>query len=112
VLVISVVVLAIIVTVTLTSIGEGQSSLALTQGEQELNFAEGCMEDALLLVQKSAAYNGGSITRPEGTCTITTNNVGNVWTITAATNSTQYKRTIEVIASRTSSLVITSWREI
>ena len=112
VLVISVVVLSITLTIVYLSIGQGQSSLALSKGEDQLAFAEGCMEDALLKVRANSSYAGGSITRPEGTCAITVSQVGNVYTITSAGITTAYKRTIQAVATRGSSIVITSWKEI
>lgn len=113
VLIISAVSLALGTTVALLSIGETQSSFALYQGEKTLNLVEGCMEDALLRVQKSSSYSGGTITQPEGTCAITVNKSGNDWTVQATnTTSTQYKRTIEIQFTRTGTITLTSWKEI
>ena len=112
VLVISVVVLSITLTIVYLSIGQGQSSLALSKGEDQLAFVEGCMEDALLKIKVNSSYAGGSITRPEGTCTITVSQAGNVYTMTSMGTTSVYKRTIQVVATRGSSIVITSWKEI
>lgn len=113
ILVIMVVVLAITATVSLLSIGEAQGSLALTKGEETLSFVEGCAEDALLKARASAAYSGGNITRPEGTCTVTVNSkVGSTWTMTVSTTATDYKRTVRVVFDRTTSVLLTSWQEI
>jgi len=112
VLTISAVALATATTVALLSIGEAQSGLALFNGENTLTFVEGCMEDALLKSQAAATYAGGTITRPEGTCTITVSKNVNVWTITATTTATIYKRTIQAVVTRSSTLTITSWKEI
>lgn len=112
ILILSAVTLAIATTVALLAIGEAQSSLALSEGEETLTFVEGCMEDALLKARASDSYAGGTVTRPEGTCSITVSKVSNTWTITATTTSTAYKRTIQVIAVKGSSMTLTSWKEL
>ena len=111
ILVISAVVLIISITVSMLSIGEGQSGLAHYKGENTLTFVEGCMEDALINARNNVSYNGGNITRPEGTCVITVVKSGN-WTITATTTNTFFKRTIEAVITRASSITILSWKEI
>lgn len=112
VIILSAVTIAIATTVSLLAIGEAQSSLSLSRGEDTLAFVEGCMEDALLKVRASDSYAGGSITRPEGTCTITASKVGSTWTVTATTTATTYKRTIQAIATKSASLTIGSWKEL
>lgn len=112
VLIISVVVLAIALTVSLLSIGEGQASFALFKGEDTLTFVEGCAEDALLKARNSNTYTGGTITRPEGTCSISVSKSGNNWTVDATTTDTKYKRSVEVKITRSTSLQILSWKEI
>jgi hypothetical protein len=112
VLIVSAVALATSVSIGLLAIGEAQSSVALSKGDDTLSFVEGCMEDALLKARASDSYVGGSITRPEGTCTITVSKVGSAWTITATTTATQYKRTIQVKATKSTFMSIDSWREI
>ncbi len=112
VLIISAVVLAITISVSLLSIGQGQAGLALTKGEDTLSFVEGCADDALLKLRASAGYAGGNITRPEGTCTVGVSTAGSVYTLTVSTSSTLYKRTVQVVTNRGSSLTITSWKEI
>lgn len=112
VLIISAVVLSTATTVSLLAIGEAQSSFALYKGEDNLNLAEGCAEDALLKAWTSSTYNGGSITRPEGTCIITVAKSGNTWTITATSTATAYNRSAQVIFNRIADIEIISWREI
>ncbi|MEK7067871.1 MAG: hypothetical protein AAB956_02640 [Patescibacteria group bacterium] len=113
VLVLMVVAISIMITVTLLGIGGAQGSLALTKGETTLGLVEGCVETALLNVKNSASYSGGNITLTEGTCTATVNSVvGNVWTITVSTAATDYKRTIRVVFTRSTSILLTSWQEI
>lgn len=113
VILVSAVVLAIATTVSLLAIGEAQSSFSLFSGEDALQFVEGCTEDALLKSRASAAYTGGVITRPEGTCSVTVSKAGNVWTVTVTSAATQYKRTIQTVFTRGETAVtLTSWKEL
>lgn len=114
VLIISAVVLAITINVSLLSIGQGQAGLALTKGEDTLVFVDGCAEDALLKLRASSAYVGGNITRPgvEGTCTVTVASGGSTYTLTVSTINTLYKRTVQVVVNRGSAITLTSWKEI
>lgn len=112
ILVISTVVLSITLTVTYLSIGQGQAALALTKGEEQLHFVEGCMEDALLKIRSNAAYAGGTITRPEGTCSITVSQAGTVYTVTATGTATNYRRTVQTVVTRGATMTVTSWKEL
>ena len=113
VLIISVVTLALSLTVSLLSLGEAGTALSLSKGEDTLAFVEGCTEDALLKSSASASYAGGPITRPEGTCQVTVSKVGNIWTLTVTTTDTKYKRTIETVITHTGAgITLTSWKEI
>jgi hypothetical protein len=95
VLIIGVVVLSITLAVSLTAIGEAQQGLALFKGEDGLTFA------------------GGSITRPEGTCTVSISKAGVTWTMDVTTTDTKYKRTVRVVFDRnTTGITLTSWNEI
>ena len=112
VLTISLVALIVAVTVSFLAIGEGQAAVAHFKGEDALFFVDGCMEDALLKAKASPTYAGGSITRPEGTCTITISKAGNTWTVAATTTATNYKRTDQAVVTRSGTLTLTSWREL
>lgn len=112
VLVISAVVLAITISVSLLSIGQGQAGLALTKGEDALSFIDGCAEDALLKLRENSTYAGGNITRPEGICTVTVTSVGSSYTLTVSTTDIIYKRTVRIVANRGSAIIVTSWKEI
>lgn len=113
VLIISAVVLAATISVSLLSIGQGQAGFALTKGEDTWSFVDGCAEDALLKLRANSAYGSGTINRPEGTCTVTlVSQVGSVYTYDISTTSTLYKRTVRVVVNRGSSITITSWKEI
>jgi hypothetical protein len=112
VLIISAAVLIIGTTVSLLAVGQAQQGLSVTRGEQTLAFVEGCMEDALLKTKNSPTYAGGTITRPEGTCSITVSKAGNTWTLYATTTATTYRRIVRVVVVRsTNTLVLSSWEE-
>lgn len=112
VLILTAVILGIMITVAQLGIGEGQSSLALSKGEDALNFAEGCTEDALLNIRSNSSYAGGTITRPQGTCSITVITAGPTYTVTVTTTATEYKRTIQAIVNRgLTAVTLTSWKE-
>lgn len=113
ILVIAAVMIGVVTTTTLLSIGEGESGLTLATGENTLAFVEGCTEDALLKARASNTYTGGNITRPEGTCTVTVTKSGNTWTLTVSTTATTYVRTIQAIITNTGyGDSIVSWKEI
>jgi hypothetical protein len=112
-LVILAVVLTLTVSVSLLSIGEMQASLALSKGEENLHFVEGCVEEALLKSRNNANYAGGSLTQPEGNCEVAVSKAENVWTVTVKSLGTQHVRPVRVVFERTvSGLSILSWREI
>jgi hypothetical protein len=112
ILVMVVVVGAVSVTVAFLSIGEGQSALAQSKGEETWNFVDGCAEDALQQIHDMATYSGGTITRPEGTCIVTVSSGNPTWDITVTTTDTAYKRSVRVKATRGPTITITSWQEI
>jgi len=119
VLIVMSVVLTTVSTVALFAIGEAQSGLALSKGEDALSFVEGCVEDAMLKARADANYSGGYIARPEGTCIITViSKVGSptvTWTMKAQTDTTvtKYNRIIEVVFNRSGTgIALTSWKEV
>ena len=113
VLLLSVVILAIVTTVTLVSIGELQASFSLFRGEEAIDFTEGCVEDYLLKIRADSAFSGGAITRPEGTCTIVITSANPNWDITVSSSATNYQRKVQVVFTRNSTgIVLISWKEI
>lgn len=112
-LVLSAVILFFSATAGMLAIGEGQSARSWEKGEDALAFVEGCMEDAMIKARRSANYNGGNITRPEGTCSIAVTKSGNDWTLRAIGSNRSHQRTIETRITRTGSgLILTLWQEI
>lgn len=118
VLILGSVVVGIATTVSLLSIGEAQSGLALYKGEDSLNFVEGCAEDALLKSRSDANFptpNPITFSRPEGTCNINVNKTATPWVMTVTNNDSaaMYRRTIEVRYTRNpTGITLTSWKEI
>lgn len=119
VLIILAVIIAITLTMTYSAIGEAQSGLALFKGDENLNFAEGCVEDAMLKARSDPNYNGGTITRPspEPNCVVTVNSKTGSGTVTWDTDvtvdTTDYKRTININFTRSpTGITLNSWNEI
>lgn len=112
VIIIAAVVLAISISVTYLAIGEGQSALATTKGEETLNLVESCIEEALMKIRSAPNYAGGTITFPTGSCSVTVIKQANNFTVTATNIGTDHIRTLETKATRTGSITITSWKEI
>jgi len=111
VLIVSAVVIAIAISTTLIGVGEGKAGLLHWNGSNSLYLAEGCMEDALLKLRTSAGYTGGTITRPEGSCTVTVTGSGTYTITVTATNATA-TRQIQAIATRSGKVAISSWKEL
>lgn len=113
VLVLMSVIIAIVLTITYLAVGEGQSSLAIYLGEDNLNLVEGCAEDYMLKIRSDSSFTGGNITRPEGTCTITINSGNPNWDITISSTNVDYKRKVQVKFVRNpTGITLTSWQEI
>lgn len=112
IILISAVVIGVSTTVALLSIGEAQTGLTAQNGEITWNLIDGCAEDALQKIHDNSVYSGGTITRPEGTCTVSIISGNPNWDITVTSNGTKYVRKVEIKVTRTSKLTITSWLEI
>ncbi len=116
-LILTAVLLGIMVTVAQLGIGEGQVSLALSKGEDALTFVEGCTEDAMLKARASSTFGDPvltpvTITRPEGTCSITVLSKVGSWTMAATPSATTYTRTIQTVFNRSGTgITLTSWKE-
>ena len=119
ILLLSAVVLVIVTTVSLVSIGEMQSSMGLYNGEYSIDLTEGCAEDALIKINANSKYGGGISNYPDGSsCQVIVISGDPNWNITAAatpsaSSNNKYQRKIQVIFNRSSSgITMTSWREI
>ena len=111
VLIVSAIVLAIAVSTSLMGIGEGKTGLLHWQGSNALYLAEGCMEDALLKLRANVSYSGGTVTRPEGSCTVTVAGSG-TYTITVTATNITSTRQIQAVATRSGKVAISSWKEL
>jgi type II secretory pathway pseudopilin PulG len=83
--------------------------------ESTLDFVEGCTEDTLSKIRADSTLSGTfTITRPEGTCSVTVvSTVGVTWTVNVTTQDTVYNRTIQVIFNRNpTGITLTSWKEV
>lgn len=116
VVIILAVILALTITMSYSAIGEAQSGLSVLQGEENLQEAEGCVEDVMLKI-RSNPVTVASVTRPEGTCSVNYTASGPTnWDMTVtfqSTTSTGIRRSIRVIFTRSATgLTMTSWNEI
>ena len=110
ILIISAVVLAITVSVSYLSIGEGQTALSMTKAEQRLAFQDSCIEDILLKLRSNTNPVAGSM--PEGNCNIFWNQdgLGN-YTFTILSPDSTYMKQFTVNANRDYSVSVTSWQQ-
>lgn len=112
VLVIAVIVVIIGNSTSILSINEIQSSLSSKKNEESLDFVEGCVEDALLRLNEDEAIPS-SLSLPEGTCSVTINSQsGDDWTFTVTTTLNGHTKSVQVSATRDTTVTITSWKEI
>lgn len=112
VLVLSVVALSVTTSIALLSINTAATSFAESRGYESLGLAEGCTEDTLLFARSNAAYSGGTLSRPEGTCSVSIAKSGNRWTATIQSNG-EYIKKIQIVFDRLgSSISLVSWQNI
>lgn len=111
VLIVSAVVMAIAISTMLIGIGDGKTGLLHWNGTNGLYLSEGCMEDALLKLRANASYTGGTITRPEGSCTVSVTGSGS-YTITVTSTKGTATRQIQAVATRSGKVAISSWKEL
>ncbi|OGD09894.1 hypothetical protein A2397_06235 [Candidatus Amesbacteria bacterium RIFOXYB1_FULL_44_23] len=113
VLIISAVLMVIVVTVSLLSVGEGQSALASELGGNDAYLVDGCVEDLLRKVHDNPSYAGTTITRPEGTCSISYTLSGPIsWNVVVGESGTDFGRRVRVIFTCGQNITLTSWVEI
>lgn len=115
VLVIAAIVVVIGITISLSSISEGQMSLGLEQNEKTVFFIEACIEEALLKLNndKSTFSSLTSITLPEGTCTIS--NISNTtldWSFRMSGQVSSHTKTFDVEVTRNADFDVTTWKEV
>ena len=112
VVIIGAVLLAVGLSVTIMAINETQQALGEKNKEVSLGMVESCVDDALVRLNKTNTIPG-TITLPTGSCNVTINSqVGNDWTFTVSGSVGGHKKNIQVSATRTSTVTVTSWLEI
>ena|SRR5579859_4518813 len=115
VIIITAVVIAVATTVALLAVGEAESALTQENGENTWSFVDGCAEDALLKIHDNSSFVTSTFTRPEGTCSVTVVAGNPNWDIKVTSSALIYnntQRTIEVKATKGTTITITSWQEI
>jgi hypothetical protein len=112
VLILGAVVVLLILTVSLSSIGDAQQALAGSQGADALNQLKGCTEVALLELNESSTLPA-TVTTPDGSCTITLNSqTGTTWVFTTTGTFGSFTKSVTMTAERTTTISITSWKEV
>lgn len=112
VLVIAAVVLTIGTTVPILGVGEIQNALLGKKNEEVLNIVEACAEDALLRVNENNSV-AASFTLPQATCAVAVNShVGDNWDITVSTTKENITKSVQITFTRTTTVAVTSWKEI
>ena len=112
VLMLSVIIVAIGLTVSLISINEGQLGLAQLRSEQSLALVEACAEEALLALNETNTVPT-TISLPDGNCTATTDSQsGNDWTFTVNGTFDSYQKSLQLQVTKTNTITITSWKEV
>lgn len=113
VLVIGAVVTLVGTSVTLLTISDAQTALGEKRKEEAIHFVESCIEDILLVLNEENTIPTPTVVLPEGTCTVTIDSqVGNSWTFTVTGTQNQHTKTIQVSATRGSTVDITRWKEL
>jgi len=104
--------LSIGIGVIMNSLNELQSSFAGNRNEVALGSVEGCVQDALLDINKLNNLTS-PIVLPAGSCTVTINShVGNSWDFTVTGTFGNHLKSIQVTATRTNLVTVNSWKEI
>lgn len=111
VITISAMLLVIGLSVAVISINQGQMSTIEQKKEVGLSFVESCAADALMRLSKTNTIPS-SFALPLGTCNVGSTKSGTNWTINITGNQENYTKTIQINASRTNKVVVTSWIEI
>ena len=112
VIVVGAVVLAIGISVIMNGINEVQSAFAETQQEKALALVNACARDGMIRLNKNNTIPA-SIVLPEGSCTVTINShTGSSWDITFSGTFNGYTKSVRITATRSSTIVINSWKQI
>lgn len=113
VVMITAIVVVIGLSTSLLSLNDLLSANAGRENEEGIGLTEACAEDALIRLNKNNAIPA-TLTLPngEGTCAVTINSqVGTSWDFTLVPQSQEYTKRIRIVASRVTTVTITSWLE-
>lgn len=112
VLVVGVVMVATGIASVYNAINETQSALSETKKEVVLGSVEACGNDALLYLNTHNSLPA-TVTLPTGSCSVTLNShVGSAWTFTVTGSFGGYTKNVQISATRTTLITVTSWLEI
>lgn len=112
ILVIAAVALSVALRASFGSVTQLLSGLGERQSAQSLASADGCVEDALLHLQRNSAYAGGTIGLGEAVCAVGVTGSGTVRTVhvtsTVATFSRRLQVDLTILGGQVS---VTGWQE-
>ena len=116
VVVISAAALIMAVGSAMLGIGEIDTAYTSARGGEALSIVDGCMEEALERLRVDNSYVGGTLTPPNGSCTISISVAGVNRTIDVfGTVNATYNKKIRAMATlppdRSSVIIINSWQE-
>lgn len=93
-------------------IANTQAGARQTQGEKALAIAETGADNAIMRLTRDPAYAGETLTIGNGTATITLSGSPTI-TITSRGQLGDFRRTVQVTATRTNNaVVVSSWSEV
>lgn len=104
--------ISIVIASNLSSVSTGMGSLSSLEGNKTYYLAEGCVEDALLNLWANSGYSGGTLTRPEGQCSVTISQNGSNYVITVNSIGSEHSKKLRVEVSRGTQIQVISWQEI
>jgi len=112
VLVIASIIVTISLSISLLAISDNQMSLATNKSALILAVTEGCVENALLELNKDNSLPS-VINLPEASCNVTVNSqAGNNWDFTVSSSLNSYSKKIQVQVIRGSQITVNSWQQI
>lgn len=99
IIIIAAILSVVVVSVSLSSITELETSDTSLQGERTRYYAEGCLQEALIQLNMDNSYPGGILNLSGTTCAVNISGVGNNRTITIIGGIGDY--THEIVAAVT-----------
>lgn len=116
VLLISVVSLTIAVSVTLLGIDEAQNSLDFKKGLEAFKLAEACGDEGMLRSRNSDTYTGGTLTFPNGQCTVVVTDTPTGKQVDATgvvTGPPTFVKNIRIVAEKDGNgITVVTWQEL